>query len=492
MSTYDLTTNSLSPVPSKTVTNLIPAAASLTTSGWSGGQYSSAHILHGTTSLQLTGTASTPEVLSQLNTAVHLIQNHIYYGRIYEYHTERSLTTGGQWQIYWPIAEPYFNITTFGPVNQWNMLSACNNRTNWSTGDYALRVDFNNNQLPGNVWYNGLMLIDLTNDYGSGNEPSADWCDANIPFFTGSQLIKGTDNIKFKTGDILNCPYSGAKKTITLPPGQYQLEVWGGQGGSYSNLTGGLGGYSSGILTLLDYTSVFLYSGGAGSSSSTAAGFNGGGSGISSGRGGGGASDIRLGQDSLYARVIVAGGGGGAGVTANTNPAGCGGGIYGGDGYYNYTDGSTAQKTGQNRCGGGGGPTYAGITWNTSSSASFGNGSNASGYSCGGGGGGWYGGAGAYDNDSDSDGRYGGGGSGYVYTSSTASNYPSGCLLNSSYYLDNAQTLDGKTQFDSPSGTRITGNNGNGYARITILRCDANCIKSIWYKSTTTRWNKII
>ena len=42
----------------------------------------------------------------------------------------------------------------------------------------------------------------------------------------------------------------------------------------------------------------------------TAAGFNGGGTGISSGRGGGGATDVRIGQNSLYSRVIVAGGGG--------------------------------------------------------------------------------------------------------------------------------------------------------------------------------------
>lgn len=50
----------------------------------------------------------------------------------------------------------------------------------------------------------------------------------------------------------------------------------------------------------------------------------------------------------------------------------------------------------------------------------------------------------------------GGGGSGYVYTSSTASQYPSGCLLNSSYYLTNAST---------------TGNSrsGNGYATITLI-----------------------
>ena len=28
-----------------------------------------------------------------------------------------------------------------------------------------------------------------------------------------------------KTGDILNCPYSGSVKSITLPKGQYKLEV---------------------------------------------------------------------------------------------------------------------------------------------------------------------------------------------------------------------------------------------------------------------------
>ena len=53
-------------------------------------------------------------------------------------------------------------------------------------------------------------------------------------------------------------------------------------------------------------------------------------------------------------------------------------------------------------------------------------------------------------------GASGGGGSGYVYTSSTASQYPSGCLLNSSYYLTNAST---------------TGNSrsGNGYSTITLV-----------------------
>ena len=267
---------------------------------------------------------------------------------------------------------------------------------------------------------------------------------------------------------VMNFDYTGSVQTTTLTPGTYTLECWGGQGGTYSSYIGGYGGYSKGTITLAKTTTVYVSVGGAGSSSSTTAGFNGGGTGISSGRGGGGATDVRIGQNSLYSRVIVAGGGGGAGVTsANANPCGCGGGEYGGDGYYNDTTGS--YTIGQNRCGGSASQTAGGKTWSTSTQATFGQGGNASGYSCGGGGGGWYGGGGAYDNDSDSDGRWGGGGSGYVYTSSTAKNYPNGCLLNSTHYLTNAQTIAGNKSFPSPTGSTETGHSGNGHVKITKL-----------------------
>ena len=76
------------------------------------------------------------------------------------------------------------------------------------------------------------------------------------------------------------------------------------------------------------------------------------------------------------------------------------------------------------------------------------------------------------DGSSGRDGDAGSGGSGYVYTSSTASNYPAGCLLNSSYYLSNAQTIGGNTEFLSPSGGNETGHSNNGYARITIETID--------------------
>ena len=284
------------------------------------------------------------------------------------------------------------------------------------------------------------------------------------------RITKLTDVIYLThaNNDIMDFNYTGSTQSKTLKPGTYTIECWGGQGGTYSSYIGGYGGYSKGTITLTEATTVYISVGGAGSSSSTTAGFNGGGTGISSGRGGGGATDVRIGQNSLYSRVIVAGGGGGAGVTsANANPCGCGGGEYGGDGYYNDTTGS--YTIGQNRCGGSASQTAGGKTWSTSTQATFGQGGNASGYSCGGGGGGWYGGGGAYDNDSDSDGRWGGGGSGYVYTSSTAKNYPNGCLLNSTHYLTNAKTIAGNKSFKSPTGKNETGHTGNGFCRITNL-----------------------
>lgn len=76
-----------------------------------------------------------------------------------------------------------------------------------------------------------------------------------------------------------------------------------------------------------------------------------------------------------------------------------------------------------------------------------------------------------YSSDN-SDGEYrGSGGGGYVYTSEYASYYPSGCLLNSSYYLTSASTTSGsnETTFPSPSGGTENGHSGNGYCRITKM-----------------------
>lgn len=275
---------------------------------------------------------------------------------------------------------------------------------------------------------------------------------------------------------VMDFAYTGTAQAISLPRGQYIIECWGAQGGYRSSSDyGGKGGYSVGTLTLTQSTDLYIYVGGAGNSSTTRlsnnssiyeGGFNGGGHRYDY-KGGGGATDVRIGKDSLYARIIVAGGGGSDGATNKK-------GMYGGG----LEGGSTTES-----CGSGGyGGTQTGNTWLTttrSTNASYdtascyagfgfgGNGNYASSGYGGAGGGGWYGGSGSYPDGSGDDDRGGGGGSGYVYTAETAVNYPDGNYVNSSYYLTNAQTIAGNQSFKSPDGTNETGHTGNGFCRIT-------------------------
>lgn len=271
--------------------------------------------------------------------------------------------------------------------------------------------------------------------------------------------------MSYLAGDIINFPYTGAKAEAILPGGRYKLECWGAEGGYRSSQTySGKGGYSVGEIDLEEETAIFVYSGGSGKTGGSSGGFNGGGK-RSTHPGGGGASDIRIGVDSLYSRVIVAGGGGSDGASAKK-------GMYGGG----EAGGSSTENYGT----GGYGGTQTGNTWittvqptETSSSsnayAGFGFGGNGVLYSSGhggAGGGGWYGGSGAYPDSSGDDDRGGGGGSGFVWTGLNA---PSGYLLGDSYYLTNASTVAGNTAFLSPAGTNETGHTGDGYVRITVL-----------------------
>ena len=374
----------------------------------------------------------------------------IYYGVFYEMVSPNVKTDDiGIYKIDWSANATSGSITNGSklPVE----LIIINN----SSSDITLNIgvagsDSNELGLP-----DGKTLI--TETFNTGEEPSGD---------AGEAKTTTTDY-----------SYTGAVQTVTLKAGTHKLEVWGAEGGNGANSSsgfdsssgalGGKGGYSYGTLTLSETTEAYIYIGGAGekiTSSITTGGkggFNGGGSGGVSGSmsrsgGGGGASDIRLGTDSLYARVIVAGGGGSTTWGVSSESAGYGGGTTGG--------------TGQGTSGGtGGSQTLGGKNGNA---GSFGQGGNAIASSSstnisGAGGGGWYGGGSGIGSNASGSKAHGGGGSGYVYTSETSSSYPSGCLLNSKYYLTNASTIGGNTSFTDNSGSTVTGHSGNGYARIT-------------------------
>lgn len=242
------------------------------------------------------------------------------------------------------------------------------------------------------------------------------------------------------SGQSKNFDYTGGVQTFTAPvAGEYQLEVWGAEGGTSG--AGGKGGYSKGNVTLTEGETISVYVGGQ-------TGYNGGGSGH--GRdtdSGGGGTDIRKGGASLSNRIIVAGGGGGYGGRASV-VGGSGGGTTGGAGM----DKCGTRGYGGTQASGGNGGSNNGSNGVIGQGGSNLAGSNSGG---GGGGGGYYGG-GAGGNDysryNDLDDSSGGGGSGYIGG------------------VTGGNMLNGVDSLPNTSGAgNISGKSGNGYARVKLI-----------------------
>ena len=169
------------------------------------------HVKYGSYSLKISAQRTSTEATCTLypkneNAIFHLNPAHIYYIRVETYQE----TKVGDTDIYWPIAEPSFLSGQSGPAGQWNLISAVNNRNNFSEGYYPLRLDFNNNTQAGIMWFDGLMLIDLTADFGAGNEPDKAWCDANLPYFSNKYNIQYDKPYWKPLNDI------GIKSVVTL------------------------------------------------------------------------------------------------------------------------------------------------------------------------------------------------------------------------------------------------------------------------------------
>lgn len=275
-----------------------------------------------------------------------------------------------------------------------------------------------------------------------------------------------------------NYSYIGKPQTFIVPiDGVYKLEVWGAQGGSnaYTASPGGKGGYSIGYYKAKKGDKLYIYVGGQGTSyngniNGVAGGWNGGGGAIEGyseprhycqyNGTGGGATDISLvssdvtynsstlryerSEKSYDGRIIVAGGGGGGGDLYNLSTGGgCGGGTTGAS-FGGTQNGITD-------------PIGTGIL----AKASKGLGGSARGVkgaSCTvGGGAGYYGGSHSQSWKNVANTKPSGGGSGYI-----------GGVLD--YGDDKATTISGTNEMPTYDGKeKMTGNSGNGYAKITFI-----------------------
>lgn len=143
-------------------------------------------------SLIMYGNSSKAEVTATSTSNYTITANHKYYIRLNVYFRGDS---SRRCSLYWPVAEPpVWNSMSDGiyPASEtWTTFSKVTNRTaeGHAAGSYPIRIDFDCDYKSGEIYADGLMVVDLTATFGSGNEPTAAWCDANIPYFTGSKTI---------------------------------------------------------------------------------------------------------------------------------------------------------------------------------------------------------------------------------------------------------------------------------------------------------------
>ena len=288
--------------------------------------------------------------------------------------------------------------------------------------------------------------------------------------------IRNSMNIGDLEYKVYDYSYTGSYKKFVAPAdGLYKVELWGASGGG---TLGGKGAYTSGEVELNQGDTFYVYVGqGSSGNSST---FNGGGSCGSNCSAGGGASDIRLvngawnSSKGLASRIMVAAGGAGYNPYRSGYPGGAGGALTGIGGSGDSPANSLATQTA--------GAISSGNV--QSRNGQFGIGGSGDDWG-GGGSGGYWGGSG---------GKNSGTGNGGTSGTSYISGYP-GCIAikSTNEFVpkdgcdENSNNVECSTHysgvtFNSPimkagneempnyiDESNMTGNEGNGHARITIL-----------------------
>ena len=336
---------------------------------------------------------------------------------------------------------------------------------------------------------------------------SATWDSDSWGLLLKNLTKKTKCNLYFYQGDtVFNFDYTADVQSFTAPiKGTYKIEAWGASGGDVTindvTYQGGLGGYTSGTINLEKNQTLYIYVGS--SPSNYEGGYNGGAKGGSGtdGKytGGGGATDIRIVNgnwndfNSLKSRIMVAAGGAGTGYYGSEIIGGAGGGLNGYQGTLKsggVIDKNHIISTAGNQTSGGIGCFNCGTA-----NGKFGNGyfgfSTYTGYGYGtGGGSGYYGGGSGSDTANNV--SSGAGGSSFISghngcdaikKESTEDNiiHTGESIHYSGLYFTNTVMIDGNgynwttekgNYLKMPShvdNTTMTGNHGNGFARITMI-----------------------
>lgn len=119
------------------------------------------------------------------------VVGHKYYGQYQVITAGATQITDGRFELW----ESDTNTQVFNNLglypnthfSNWTILSGIVEFATISK-DVWLRAIFGSAKA--DVWIDGVVVIDLTEAFGAGDEPTKEWCDANIPFFEGTKTIE--------------------------------------------------------------------------------------------------------------------------------------------------------------------------------------------------------------------------------------------------------------------------------------------------------------
>ena len=122
---------------------------------------------------------------NKLKQSITLTQGHIYYVSENIY-LNNTISGSASFNIYLNDSNDYGNVSFNSLANKkWKVVSSY--FTANAGGNYtfnALNISDTNS-----IYLDNVMLIDLTQDFGSGNEPDKNWCDSYIKYFNSTTTI---------------------------------------------------------------------------------------------------------------------------------------------------------------------------------------------------------------------------------------------------------------------------------------------------------------
>lgn len=170
--------------------NLITNGSFESTTGWNGLVRDTSDKLYGSYSSKMDTTTGT---VINTRSMIKPIVGHKYYGR-------HSIKTDGDpapadCRFEWFAGDGAGLNFVFGLNN--------GNHPTWYTESNIINVTAVNGTSyicrnfavapKANIWSDGLMIVDLTEAFGAGKEPTKEWMDANVPFFEGSYSVPVTN-----------------------------------------------------------------------------------------------------------------------------------------------------------------------------------------------------------------------------------------------------------------------------------------------------------